>query len=137
MTGTAGFRLLDQIKSLVRGRQRQHFCFRDADQHDRFRVFDELGAFEHSVRADCHQNVNGLARVPRRADEIGGDEGPGNRLARLEDRRYCDVGADGPVAIRALDQRSCRNLANVARQELGLREHWRPRKQDDGHDHCE
>ena len=102
MCRSAGFRLLFEIEARVGCRQCLHLRIGNSDEHDRFGVFNQLDALEHRVTADSSQYMDRLAGIAGRADKIGCDEGPANRLASLQDRRNGNVCAWWSVGVQHL-----------------------------------
>ena len=104
-----------QIKPDVGVEHRLDPGLRNADQHDRFRVLDQLGADHMGGGIKRHQHVDRFAGIAGGADEIAGDESPADGLPALQHRGDRHIAAHRAIAVGPRHQRARGNLG----QKLG------------------
>ncbi len=85
---------------------------------------DQPGTRQAGIGTDGGKYMDGLARIADRADEIGGEERPGDDPATAQDRCDRQILADGAIGIGFGDQLAGFDLRQVAGKLGGVEAGW-------------
>ena len=105
---------LGQVEAGIARGQGLDFRFRNADQDNGLGMADQPGTRQVGIGTDGGKYMDGLARIADRADEIGGEERPGDDPAAAQHRRDRQILADGTIGIGPGDQLAGLDLRQVA-----------------------
>ena len=120
MCRAAGLRLGHQIKANIARNGCLHLGIGNADQNNRFRMFDQRRADNMRIGINGHQGVDRLARITRGRHKIRGVEHPSDGFTRLQHRGDVRVGLRGAIGICTRDQLPRRDLGQkLGQQGLG------------------
>ena len=115
---------LGQVEAGIACGQGLDFRFRNADQDNGPGMADQPGTRQAGIGTDGGKHMDGLARITDRADEIGGEERPGDDPDAAQHWGHRQVLADGAIGIGPGDPLAGLDLRQVAGKPGSVEAGW-------------